>query len=216
MNANPLRKQYRITFELSLFCSLVFVTACINLLSFDSRTRSVHYKFAGKDYTVIDLTDHSRKFKPVPVRPVIPVASNNEELLDDETVDSTEIDPNTVFNLTAAVPTSPVSDSALSQPFDFIIVEEQPEITGGHAMILKNLKYPEMARMAKIEGTTVIRLLLDEQGGIISAESLSGEDTFGFSKAAIDAILKCEFKPAKQRMKPVKCYMTIPVKFRLR
>lgn len=216
MNANPLRKQYRITFELSLFCSLVFVIACINFLSFDSRTRSVHYKFAGTNYTVIDLTDHSRKFKPVPVRPVIPVASNNEELLDDETIDSTEIDPNTIFDLTAKIPTSPVIDSALSQPFEFIAVEEKPEIMGGHAMILKNLKYPEMARVAKIEGTTVIRILLDENGGIISVESLSGEDTFGFSKAAIDAILKCEFKPAKQRMIPVKCYMTIPVKFRMR
>jgi protein TonB len=77
--------------------------------------------------------------------------------------------------------------------------------------------YPEIARLAEIEGRVFVRVLIDEQGRAVKAEIVKRvpADTAVFDKAAIDYIMSGHFKAAEQNGKNVKIWMTIPVKFEL-
>ncbi len=216
MKTHPLKKQYKITLELSLFCALCIVILGFHSISFNVQTGKAHGKFIKDDFIIVELTDqHIKRLSP-PSRPVIPMAVSDDPLIADETIDSTDIDPNVHLIPKIKIPPPPINVHLLNEVVDFIDVEEKPELIGGPAAMQKYLKYPEMARMAKIEGMVVIQILLDESGNVIHSESLSGADMYGFSKAAMDALHSCQFKPAKQRDKTVRCRMNIPVRFRLR
>ena len=75
--------------------------------------------------------------------------------------------------------------------------------------------YPPLARDAGIEGTVAIRVLVDEQGKVISADVLQSDVTPAMERAALAAAKKCRFRPAKQRTIPVKAHVMIPFQFQL-
>lgn len=78
-------------------------------------------------------------------------------------------------------------------------------------------KYPEMARLAGIQGRVFVRVLIDEQGRAAKAGIVKRvpADTNIFDKAAMDYIMSARFSPGEQNGKKVKVWMTIPVRFLL-
>ena len=78
--------------------------------------------------------------------------------------------------------------------------------------------YPESARQAGQQGSVVlkIQILTNGRPGEISVYQSSGYDLL--DDAAIRAIAKWRFVPAKDRLtgQPIVCYTTMPVVFRLR
>ncbi|HDL79000.1 MAG TPA: energy transducer TonB, partial [Bacteroidetes bacterium] len=94
--------------------------------------------------------------------------------------------------------------------------DQAPEPIGGFIAIQKNLKYPEIARKAGVEGTVIIQVLIDEKGRVIKTKVLKSLGNNGCDQAAIAAIVKTRWKPAMQRDKPVKVWVSIPVIFKLK
>ena len=76
-------------------------------------------------------------------------------------------------------------------------------------------KYPELARRAGIEGNTVIKALVDIDGGIIDAKVLKSSGNQMLDQAALAAARRARFTPAKQRDKFVRVWVSIPIKFQL-
>lgn len=74
-------------------------------------------------------------------------------------------------------------------------------------------RYPSLAREAGIEGRVVVRLLIDTKGAVIEASVLHSEVTPAMEAAAIEAALRCRFRPARQRSAPVRAYVTVPFVF---
>jgi len=74
--------------------------------------------------------------------------------------------------------------------------------------------YPEMARKTGVEGTVVVKVLIDKKGNVEKAEIFKSIPIL--DEAALKAAKKCTFKPAKQRDKIVKVWMMIPYKFKLK
>jgi protein TonB len=58
-------------------------------------------------------------------------------------------------------------------------------------------------------------VLVSEKGTVINVAVLHSDVTPAMDNAAISAVRKFRFKPARQRMKPVKAYMAIPIVFKL-
>ena len=85
----------------------------------------------------------------------------------------------------------------------FVAVEEMPEPIGGIAAIQKNIKYPEIAKRAGIEGRVYIQAFIDENGNVTRANVLKGIGA-GCDEAAMNAIKKVKFIPGRQRGIPVK------------
>jgi protein TonB len=87
---------------------------------------------------------------------------------------------------------------------------------GGMAALKKYLEYPEIARKAGIEAQVVVGVLVDEKGNTVKTQILKGTGSkLGFEEAASKALMRMKWKPAYQRDKPVKVWISIPVRFKL-
>jgi periplasmic protein TonB len=140
---------------------------------------------------------------PPPSRPAIPVETDDDELLDDVTIDQTDV----VFDQGGddAPPPPPSEDEV----FEFFAVSEKPEI------IKKEIPlYPDLARKAQIEGRVVVTVTIGKTGLVEAAEIFKSVPML--DESAMEAAKKCRFKPAKQRDKFVKVKMNVPFDFKLR
>lgn len=102
---------------------------------------------------------------------------------------------------------------AAEEPTYFVAVEEMPQPIGGLLGIQEMIAYPEIAKRAGIEGKVFVRAFVDETGSVTNAEIIKGIGG-GCDEAALDAILKTKFTPGKQRGKPIKVQVTIPIVFK--
>ncbi len=139
---------------------------------------------------------------PPPSRPSIPVESEDEDLLDDVTIEETEID---LAQIDDAPPPPPEEDEV----FEFFAVSEKPKL-----LHKETPKYPDLARRAGIEGRVTVMVTISKKGDVLDAKVLKSIPML--DDAALNAAKKCKFKPAKQRDRFVKVKMSIPFDFRLR
>jgi protein TonB len=75
--------------------------------------------------------------------------------------------------------------------------------------------YPPVARRMRVEGTVVLRALVDTTG---RAEELLVEQTSGaplLDEAALNAVRKWRFVPARRGPEPIARWVEVPVRFRL-
>ncbi len=75
-------------------------------------------------------------------------------------------------------------------------------ILNGKATSLPFPKYPEKAQGKKLSGVVRVKILIDVDGKVISAEGFEGHPEF--FEAAIKAAEKAKFKPTQLSGKPVK------------
>lgn len=208
-----LRLKYPKIFESSLIASILLTTVLIRFGSFETSGILAETPEIQIDMLEINRTEQIKR-PPPPSRPAVPIASEDEELLEDETIEDTEI------NLDEIPPPPPPpkhGDNVEKKESQiFIAYETEPKLIGGYAFIRENLKYPDMARKAQIEGTVLLQIVIDEQGNVVDANVLKEDANVGFGQAAIDVVMKTKWEPALQRDQPVKVRITIPIKFKLK
>lgn len=74
--------------------------------------------------------------------------------------------------------------------------------------------YPMMARKLGREGRVVLKLTIDEKGNLLDVEVMD-KAGYGFTEAALEAVKKSTFLPAKKDGKPIPSRALLPVRFRL-
>lgn len=97
--------------------------------------------------------------------------------------------------------------------YDFVPVEKEPWIDLED--LQKRVTYPEMARRAGIEGKVIIRVLVGKDGKPSKVVIESSENEL-LNDAAKSAVLKSVFTPGIQNDRPITCWVSIPIVFRLR
>lgn len=111
-----------------------------------------------------------------------------------------------------------VPTTSTDEVFDVVEEEAQP-VNGMNAyyeLLAKNIDYPREAQRLGIGGTTFVRFVIDENGKVASAETVSGsEQGFGIDEEAVRVVKLTKWLPAKQRGKFVKQRKILPVKFKL-
>lgn len=154
----------------------------------------------------IPVTEQHR-LPPPPVRPSVPVPSEEESIPEDLTIASTDLDLSEI----PPPPEPPADDMEI-----FVAYDEAPEIIGGLAALAKNLKYPRLAQAANIEGTVIVRVLVSAGGNVERVEVLRAKpENMGFEKSATEALMKVKWKPAKQRDRKIRVWVSVPVQFKL-
>ena len=98
-------------------------------------------------------------------------------------------------------------------------MEQQPEFPGGQAELLKylgkNINYPPIAQENGIEGTAVVRFVVNETGGISDIQIIR-DIGGGCGKESVRVVKNMpNWKPGRQRGQAVKVYFTLPVRFKL-
>ncbi|MYE05538.1 MAG: energy transducer TonB [Bacteroidetes bacterium SB0662_bin_6] len=151
---------------------------------------------------------------PPPPKPPVPVEVPNDEILEDDILD---LDASLDLDAPAAAlpPPPPPPEEEDEEPEIFVIVEQMPEPIGGIAAIQAEVKYPEIARKAGVEGRVFLQFVVNEQGNVQDVVVSRGIGA-GCDEEAIRAVEQAKFTPGKQRGKPVKVRMSLPITFKLK
>ena len=75
------------------------------------------------------------------------------------------------------------------------------------------VKYPAVAKVAKVEGVVVIDAIIDEQGNVVQAHVVSGPGLL--IGAALQAVEKWKYEPTRLNGQPVSIEMEVKVHFNL-
>ena len=145
---------------------------------------------------------------PPPSRPLIPVASEDEDLAEEITIEETGLED----FAWEAPPPPPDAGSRVK----FVAYEVPPIPIGGMQALLRNVHYPEVALEAGIEGRVVVQAFINEKGEVLETFILTGMPFTGLDEAAAKAVRRTRFKPATQRDKPVAVWIAFPINFTLR
>lgn len=95
-------------------------------------------------------------------------------------------------------------------PDSFIVHDSPPEPIGRISP-----QYPNLARLAQLEGTVFVAAYIDTTGRVVRTEVVRSAHEI-LNSAAVQAIKECHFSPAMNRDKPVAVWATIPITFTLK
>ena len=200
---NPLKSRYPLVVRLTTLTGIGLVI--LNFLLFPRFGNSL--EFEDIEQVIIENIDIPQTQQidntPPPARPSIPVPSDDEDIADDLTLDELDFDD---FSNLDAPPPPPSGPKVVFIPYD------DPPV----AMSPIRPKYPEIAQEAGIEGVVVVQAFIDEKGRVKETLILKGVPNTGLDEAAMEAIRKTKFRPAKQRERAVGVWISIPVNFRLK
>ena len=142
------------------------------------------------------------KIPEPPARPSVPIASEDDFFDEDITIEDTDLED---FEDWMAPNDGGPEDKFI--PYD---QPPRPKIPLSELII-----YPELAREAGIEGKIFVRAFINTKGIVTATKIVKGLPNTGLDDAAVQAIKKSRWYPARQRDKKVGIWLTIPVDFSL-
>lgn len=207
------RKEWSVSFEVSLLI-------CLTLLSFlfyffpktgeKIITQAISECPRINDEIVLIPLTQQEKQKPVSVikKPKValtPIAVKEIAQVIEKKSEAIQsvpfIDPKTLLNLTEE------SEDPIGVPD----LSEMPSIKS----VGYKIQYPSIAKAVGIRGLVVVRALIGRDGTVLKTEigkSLGG----GCDEEAIEYVKRLIFNPGLQNDKPVKVWISIPVRFSLK
>ncbi len=205
------RKNYGIKIQLGLICSLLIFIAVFKA-EFKSEP-PVAISLEMPEEVIMEEIVQTRQIDtpPPPPRPPVPIEVPNDEILEDEIIN---LDSELNLDDALALPPPP---PAQDEDFDdqiFVVVENPPVLIGGISGIQKRIKYPEMARVAGVEGRVIIQFVVSKEGNIINPKVIRGIGA-GCDEEALRALKEAKFKPGLQRGIPVNVTYAVPITFTL-
>jgi protein TonB len=148
---------------------------------------------------------------PPPPRPPVPVEVPNDEIIDDIDIDiSADLD---IGGQLSMPPPPPPAENEDEEDF-FVVVEDMPELIGGLGELQRQIRYPEMARRAGIEGRVFIQFIVNERGEVEDPRVIRGIGG-GADEEALRVVSQARFTPGMQRGRPVRVQYSLPIFFRL-
>jgi periplasmic protein TonB len=206
---------------------LVFTLASI-LLAFEWTSHPSQASSLGMlqsaevEEEIIPIT-REEEIKPPPPPPppkvveVLNIVDDDVQIEDELEIEDTEADDETVIDVLPIVET--VEEEDFEDKIWFNILEDPAEFPGGekalYSYISKNVKYPVIAQENGIQGKVYIKFIVNKSGKVNNAEIQRGVDV-SLDKEALRVINNLpDFKPGKQRGKPVKVYYNAVINFTL-
>lgn len=165
----------------------------------------------------IPITEQPPPPPPPPVeQPVIQEVPDEVEIEEIEVNFDVDVKEETVIKEVVIAEAPPVEEKA-DEIFD--VVETMPTPPGGmegwNKYLSNNLKYPTQARRMGIEGTVYVVFVVNTDGSIQDVEILRGIGG-GCDEEAKRVVENApKWEPGKQRGKPVRVKMRLPIRFKL-
>lgn len=210
-----LGSKYGLYFNIGLVLALAFVTSAFEWKSYgDYGFISPELIVDPAEVIIIPITEIKPPERPKP-KNVIPQEVPEDVEVDDQLLkwlDQTE---------EIEFPTEEAVELPLEEPVDdFVtIAEKMPEYDGGlssfYKYVRKKMKYPTQARKMGVEGKVFIEFIIDKTGALTEVKVIKGIGA-GCDEEALKVIKNSPaWIPGKQRGKPVKVKMVLPIIFRL-
>lgn len=210
-----LRNYYTILLETGLILALIIMTV---LTRIDFRTSNSEIIQVVEQEVVemeeIVQTQQDRTVPPPPRQPV-PVAVPNHEIIEDiDIMIDAEMNLGSFLDLP---PPPPQQEEAADEPEEdfFILVEQMPELIGGLEALQGQVRYPERALRAQIQGRVYIQFIVNERGEVENPRVIRGIGG-GCDEEALRVVRNAKFVPGMQRGRPVRVQYSLPVVFMIR
>jgi protein TonB len=223
-----------ITLQRGLFLRIGFIFSLILMIIIFSLTFYyqppviVTYDDPFKDtFEIIDaprtVRDEPAQQTPPPTVPkkieqliTITVVDNPVDSKNDDKIKLSEIDASTKINTqTTAHVAMPDEEPIENMPF--VLVEEKPEFPGGEKALLKYLsqcKMPDFCKEIQAEGMIQVGFTIDKTGQVTNVNIARSTERC-YNEVALKHIQNMpQWKPGKQRGKPVNVTYSVPLRFR--
>lgn len=164
-----------------------------------------------------------QEVKPPPPPPppqiveVLNIVDDDVDIEDELDIADSEADDETVIDVLPVVETE--DEEEVEDKIYFNIIEDPAEFPGGdralYNFISKNVNYPVIAQENGIQGKVYVKFVVNQQGKVSDGQVLRGVD-ISLDKEALRVINSLpDFKPGKQRGKPVKVFYNAVINFKL-
>lgn len=210
-----IRYHYKLVLECSFIASLLLIIFTFKFFPHLEK-RGFEFEAPQELFTVEDIQQTKQQTvpPPPPEKPSMISEAVTDADIEDIEFDETEL----VFDQEISSPPPPPKEERKrvieEEPTYFVAVEEMPEPIGGIKAIHDLVIYPEIGKRAGIEGKVYILAYLNEEGIVVKTEIIKGIGG-GCDEAAAYAVKHTKFTPGKQRGKPVRVKVMIPIVFKL-
>ncbi len=236
--AYPLRKNYQRNVSKALIASVVFFTLCVSapviIRLIQGSMAELNTKPVEVEVTLTEPPPLDDKEPPPPPPPppppTIETVKFTPPVVVDRPIEEEQPPPQEKLSETTVatethegeeggnepLPTPVVEDPDAGKVFTY--VEEMPAFPGGDGarqeFLIRNLKYPAMAREANIEGTVYLGFVVDKDGKLKDFEIKRGVPALN-DEAMRVARLMPAWTVGKQNGRGVQVSMVMPIKFTL-
>jgi len=211
-----LENKKRIFLQIGLAIALLGVLAAFEWRTYDRAIQDL----GGLDMLIIEEEDIPITRQETPPPPPPPMST---ELVIVE--DDVEIDEEFVVDVEATITTEVreftqvriAQEEEISEEIIFIVVEEWPSFPGGEEARLRflseNIRYPQMAREAGIQGTVFLTFVVERDGSVTDVRVVRGIGG-GADEEAIRVVRNMpRWTPGRQRGQPVRVQFNMPIRF---
>ncbi len=172
------------------------------------------------DMEIIEEEDIPITRQEQPPPPPPPEPSTELIIVDDDV----EIDEEFIIDVEATVFTEVqefapiiVEEEEVVEDVIFTVVEDQPSFPGGEEarirFLQENLRYPQMAREAGIQGTVFVTFVVERDGSVTDVRVLRGIGG-GCDEEAVRVVRNMpNWQPGRQRGQAVRVQFNMPIRF---
>jgi protein TonB len=212
-----LRRRMPLFFNIGLVVSLLFVITAFEWKFYESGS-GVDLTGPARfgDDMLVEVLEHK-------VIPPMPQVVHLVEVVDErELIDEPEIEIDIDYQEDRVLEDYVFEDPLDDEPADrtFILVEQMPTFRGQDQSaflkyVMERVKYPKAARRMQLEGKVFVSFIIDKDGSVAEVKIVKGIG--GGCDAEVMRVLNeaPKWQPGKQRGRPVKVSMMLPVTFRL-
>jgi len=219
--ANKQVQYSKLFFSIGLCISLLFIITAFEWKFFDDGKIIDLGTLNSNFENIVDVPPTEQPPAPQPklVQPQIIEVADEEEIIEEIEIDlDIEMTEEQIID-------QPVFEEMQMEVQDekadeiFTIVEQQPEPVGGfsafYAYVSKNLKYPKQAERINIQGRVYLEFVVERDGSLTDIKVLKGIGGGCDEEACRIISAAPNWKPGKQRGRPVRVKMVMPILFRI-
>lgn len=216
-----LNNKRSLIFSLSLLITLSMVLYAFEWKQYDKTIVELTTKKTNAFETMIDVP--STQIPPPPQEIIVQqpqlVAVPDEEEVKQDVKFTFDVEVTSETRIEEYVPVEQPKVQEEETEEIFLVVEENAEPKGGYAAFYKfvseNIKYPGPARRMRIEGRVYVEFIVNKDGKISDAKTVKGIGG-GCDEEAERIVMEApSWNPAKQRGRPVRQRMVLPITFKL-
>ena len=222
LKKNPehdLQRKRGLFFDIGLLISLAAVLIAFEWKSFEGDNYNLgQLNLDEIEEEIIPITQQNTPPPPPPppppVQEILKIVEDDVEIEDEVEIDS-EADEDTEIEEIEY-------EEVVDEEEIFTVVEKMPEFPGGiqklYNYLGNNIRYPEVAKEAGIQGKVYISFVVEKDGSIKDVKVLRGIPGGKMCDNEAIRVVKAmpKWSPGKQRGKPVRVSYNLPVQFTLR
>jgi periplasmic protein TonB len=205
-------------FNVGLIVALSFCIFAFTFKATDDNKRIILDDFTNIDEPILnvpptDVTPPPRIQNPV----IIEIPDDPEKNIEEPLVDIDLSDEKSDEPVIAIIPE--IKEAPEDPDIVFVAVEESAAPVGGiksfYEFVSKKIKYPSQAKRMQIEGRVFIEFIIEKDGSLTDVKTLAGIGGGCDQEAERIVRMAPKWNPGKQRGKPVRQKMVLPIIFQL-